>query len=85
MSENALRQSDELENKDNFESQELPGDLNEIPILSFDDDLSADFDDSLLAGEEAIIDYVEEEDGIDQEIIDELKTHNQAQALKEID
>ncbi|MDH4128658.1 MAG: hypothetical protein OEV44_07900, partial [Spirochaetota bacterium] len=76
MAEKTLQQMEQLDKKVNLFDQELQGDLNEIPILSFDDELSVDFDESLLSTEEAIIDYVEEEDGIEQQIIDELEIHS---------
>ncbi len=60
------------------EGFEIKPDLTEIPILSFDEELKDDFDESMLEGEEAIIDFVEEDESImediedSQSIIDEI-------------
>ncbi len=71
--------SDEITQKLNEKPKDKPqelndsdisSDMNQIPILSYDQELMDDFDESLLEGEEAIIDFVEEEESIDNEIDD---------------
>ncbi len=72
MSEEVTQKRDE-EQSDKPKIQgdgDIASDLNQIPILSYDDELMNDFDQSLLEGEEAIIDFVEEEESLENEIND---------------